>query len=194
MIIYDPQNNGQDDLDMSQNNSDILAIYVQQRIGIYLFTLANDSRTRVNLTIEILRYDRENSNRGGLWNNSRGVIIFVIVSVSILICLCIICLLVYYCRRRRRRSTKNRLENRLLHAAKKALNKIPLITIKDSTRIDESCVICLDAIKVGDTVRQIGMIIFSFSSLKFSSSSLWTYIPSELCRSMVTRTSTLSIV
>lgn len=193
MIIYDPQNNGQDDLDMYQNNTDILAVYVQQRVGVILFTLANDTRTRVNLSIGILRYDPGNSNRGGIWGSSRAVIIFVIISVSVLVSLCITCLLVYYCRRRRTRSTKNRLENRLLNAAKKALNKIPLITVKEGTRMDESCVICLDAIKVGDTVRQIGMISFSFSSFNpSSSSSLWAYISSELCRSLVTCTSTLS--
>jgi hypothetical protein len=62
----------------------------------------------------------------------------------------------YYCQRYRLRTSKDRLQNRLIHAAKKALTKIPLVTITENSRIEESCVICLDMIKLGDTVRQLG--------------------------------------
>ena len=162
MIIYDPQNNGQDLIDMLQNNSDILAVYVQRTIGFYLFGLANDNQTRLNLSIIPINTDAGNSNSGGVWGSSRGVILFVVISVSILICLCITCLSIYFCRQRRTRTTKDRLAIRLSQAAKKALNKISLVTITENSRLDESCVICLEVIKVGDTVRKIGTASFSF--------------------------------
>lgn len=165
VIIYEPLDNGQDGVDMLQNNSDILAVYVQRTIGVYLFDLANNNQTRLNLTIEPGPVNRDQSNSGGLWSSSRGVILFVVISVSILIFLCITCVSVYFCRQRRTRTSKDRLQSRLLQAAKKALNKIPLVTITENNRSDESCVICLEAIKVGDTVRQIGKIFSSFKIL-----------------------------
>jgi hypothetical protein len=155
VLIYDPQNNGQDMFDMVQNNSDILSVYIQRTLGAYLFNLANDNQTYLNITIEPTNSDYENSGQG-VWYSSRGVIVFIIVSVCILVCLCMSWFIFYYCQRYRLRTSKDRLQNRLLHAAKKALTKIPLVTITEPPRIEESCVICLDMIKVGDTVRQIG--------------------------------------
>jgi hypothetical protein len=141
---------------MLQNNSDILALYVQRPLGVYLFELVNDNQTRLNITIEPTNNDNDNSDRNGLWYTSRGAIMFIVISICILICLCMTWFIFYYCQRYRLRTSKDRLQNRLIHAAKKALAKIPLVTITESSRIDESCVICLEMIKIGDTVRQLG--------------------------------------
>jgi hypothetical protein len=142
--------------DMLQNNSDVLALYVQRTIGVYLFDLANNNQTHLNITIEPINNEYDNSNREGLWYSSRAAIMFIVISICILICLCMSWFIFYYCQRYRLRTSKDRLQNRLIHAAKKALTKIPLVTITENSRIEESCVICLDMIKLGDTVRQLG--------------------------------------
>lgn len=158
VIIYDPQNSSQDTFDMLHNTSDMLCLYVQQSLGIHLFDLANNNRSYLNLTIEPVYYDYDSSDRTGLWYSSRGAIIFIVISICILVCLCVSWLIFYYCQRYRLRTSKDRLQNRLIHAAKKALTKIPLATITDQSHREESCVICLDTIKIGDTIRQLSKI------------------------------------
>jgi hypothetical protein len=168
---------------MSQNNSDILALYVQRSIGSLLFNLTNDNQTYLNITIEPINADYDDSNRRSIWYNSRGAIIFVAVSICILVCLFISWFIFYYCQRYRSRTAKDHLQNRLTHAAKKALTKIPLVTLTENPRIEESCVICLDAIKAGDTVRQLSKRrrkkeILKRKILLFS---VYSYISSDLC-------------
>ncbi len=169
---------------MLQNNSDVLSLYVQRVVGAYLFNLANNNQTQLNITIEPTNFDYDGSDRGGLWYSSRGIIIFIVISICILISLCISWFVFYYCQRYRLRTSKDRLQNRLIHAAKKALTKIPLVTITENSPIEESCVICLDIIKAGDIVRQLGK-AKQTNFLKFFLIqiflSLWSYISSTLC-------------
>ncbi|CAF5192793.1 unnamed protein product, partial [Rotaria magnacalcarata] len=61
----------------------------------------------------------------------------------------------YYCQRHRARTAKDRLQSRLSNAAKKALTKIPLVNVHENPPTEESCVICLDIIKTGDTIRKL---------------------------------------
>jgi hypothetical protein len=185
VIIYDPQNsNGQDVFDMLQNNSDILSVYVQQPFGSLLLNLANDHQTHLNITLEPINIDYSGSDSGSIWYRSRGIVIFIIVSVCVLFCLCISWFVFYYFHRYRSRTSKDRLKNRLIHAAKKALNKIPIVTITENPPIDESCVVCLEIIKAGDTVRQLrkrkekDFKNFLRKKIFFS---LWSYISSTLC-------------
>jgi hypothetical protein len=141
---------------MLQNTSDVLSIYVQRAIGSLLFNLTNDHKTRLNITIEPVTVDYETpTSSGGFLYGSRAATIFISVSVCILVTLCISWFVFYFCQRYRSRTVKDRLQNRLTNAAKKALSKIPLITITQTPPVEESCVICLDAIKTGDTVRKI---------------------------------------
>jgi len=156
VIIYDPETSVQNTYDMLQNNSNVLSVYVEQSLGAYLFNLANDSQTHLNITLEPTNVDYNNSDGGGLWYSSRGAVIFIVVSICILICLCMSWFIFYYCQRYRLRTSKDRLQTRLTHAAKKALTKIPLVTITENPHIEESCVVCLDIIKVGDTIRKLG--------------------------------------
>ncbi|CAF2644604.1 unnamed protein product [Rotaria sp. Silwood2] len=155
VIVYDPQTNSQDTFDIIQNNSDILCLYVQRSIGSLLFQLANDSRTHLNITLEPINANYDDSNQGDLWYGSRGAIIFIIVSTCVLICSCFSWFIFYCFQQNRSRTTKDRLENRLINAAKKALTKIPLVTINENLQAEESCVVCLDTIKEGDTVREL---------------------------------------
>ena len=127
VLIYDPRNNGKDTYDMLHNNSDIVAVYIQRTIGEYLFNLVNDNNTYLNITIEPANFDYDNYDRGGIWYSSRGAILFIVISICILIFLCLSWFIFYYFQRYRLRTSKDRLQNRLIHAAKKALNKIPLI-------------------------------------------------------------------
>lgn len=168
VIIYDPQNNGQDTFDMLHNNSDVLCLYIQQTLGIHLFELASNNQTYLNLTIEPVSYDYDSSDRNSLWYSSRGAVMFIVISICILVCLCISWFVFYYFQRYRLRTSKDRLQNRLIHAAKKALTKIPLITITEQFYREESCVICLDTIKIGDTIRQLSKRIFLFKNKKMN--------------------------
>jgi ABC-type multidrug transport system fused ATPase/permease subunit len=101
--------------------------------------------------------DFDDYNGDSIWFGSQSATIFVAVSICILITLCISWLIFYYCQRHRARTAKDRLQNRLSNAAKKALTKIPLVNVTENPQTEESCVICLDTIKAGDTVRQLGI-------------------------------------
>ncbi|CAF3614971.1 unnamed protein product [Rotaria sp. Silwood1] len=155
VIIYDPQNNAQDTFDIIQNDTNILSLYVQRTIGSLLFQLANDRRTHLNITLEPINSNSDNSNQDDIWYGSRGAIIFIVVSTCVLIFSCCSWFIFYCFQQNRSRSTKDRLENRLINAAKKALTKIPLVTINENIQAEESCVVCLDTIKEGDIVREL---------------------------------------
>jgi hypothetical protein len=142
-------------LNMLQNNSDILAVFVQRSVGSLLFDLANDSRAYLNITLDPITIDYDDSSRGSSWYGSRSAVIFITVSICILVFLCASWFIFYCCQRYRSRTAKDNLQNRLANAAKKAISKIPLVTLTQNPQIEESCVICLDNIKTGDTVRQI---------------------------------------
>jgi len=142
---------------MLQNNSDILSVYVQQSIGSLLFNLTTNNLTQLNITLQPIQMDFDDYNGDSIWFGSQSATIFVAVSICILITLCISWLIFYYCQRHRARTAKDRLQNRLSNAAKKALTKIPLVNVTENLQTEESCVICLDTIKAGDTVRQLGI-------------------------------------
>jgi len=153
VIIYDPQ--GSDLFNMLQNNSDILSVYVHETVGSLLFNLAKNLRTQLNITLQPIQMDYDEYSHDNIWFGSQSATIFVAVSICILISLCISWLIFYYCQRHRARTAKDRLQNRLSNAAKKALTKIPLVNITEDPQTEESCVICLDTIKAGDTIRQL---------------------------------------
>jgi len=141
---------------MLQNNTDILSVYVQQSIGLLLFNLAKNNLTQLNITLQPFDMEYDDYNHDNIWFGSQSATIFIAVSICILISLCISWLLFYYCQRHRARTAKDRLQNRLSNAAKKALTKIPLVNVTENPQTEESCVICLDTMKTGDTVRQLG--------------------------------------
>ena len=133
-----------------------MAVYVQQSVGSLLFDLARNSRTQLNLTLQPISMDSDSDNHENIWFGSQSATIFIAVSICILLSLCISWLVFYYCQRYRSRTAKDRLQNRLSNAAKKALTKIPLVNVNENPPSEEPCVICLDSIQTGDTVRQLG--------------------------------------
>lgn len=143
-------------VNMYTNTSDILAVFVQQQIGALLFSLVRNNRTFLNLTLQPISMEFDDYNHENIWFGSQSATIFIAVSICILLSLCISWLIFYYCQRHRSRTAKDRLQNRLSNAAKKALTKIPLVNVNESPSNDDSCVICLDSIQTGDTVRQLG--------------------------------------
>lgn len=158
VLIYDPWNSGAELYNMLQNNSDVLSVYVQRSMGSYLFNLARNNRTQLNITLQPISIDFDNYNNDNAWFGSQSATIFIAISICILISLCISWIVFYYCQRHRARTAKDRLQSRLSSAAKKALTKIPIISVSENPPTDESCVICLDTIKTGDTIRQLGML------------------------------------
>jgi E3 ubiquitin-protein ligase RNF128 len=181
VMIYDPL--GSDLFNMLQNNSDMLCVYVHQSTGSFLFNITKNPRTQLNITLQPIQMDYDDYNPDSIWFGSQSATVFIAISICILISLCISWLIFYYCQRHRARTAKDRLQNRLSNAAKKALTKIPLVNITEPSPNDESCVICLDTIKTGDTVRQLGIDNRLFFYLKSTSFvlSLWSYISSSLC-------------
>ncbi|CAF1079555.1 unnamed protein product [Rotaria sordida] len=155
VIIYDPFHTGLELYNMLHNNSDILCVYVQRSIGSILFNLTKNTRTQLNITLQPINIDFDNYNSDSMWFASQSATIFIAISICILISLCISWLIFYYYQRHRARTAKDRLQNRLSNAAKKALTKIPLINVSENPQTEESCVICLDIIKTGDTIRQL---------------------------------------
>ncbi|CAF3148585.1 unnamed protein product [Rotaria socialis] len=155
VIVYDPQATGQETYDIVQNTSDILCLYVQQSVGSTLFQLANDGRARLYIALQPINGKFDDLNLDDIWNSSQGAVVFIIIAISILICSCFSWLIFYCFQRNRVRTTKDRLDNRLENAAKKALTRIQLVTIHGNHHSEESCVICLDTIKDGDTVREL---------------------------------------
>ncbi|CAF1210366.1 unnamed protein product [Adineta ricciae] len=155
VIIYDPQNPGFEMYNMIQNTSDILSVYVRKLIGSLLFSLVKDPRAKLNITLQPTGMDYDDYAHETIWFGSQSATIFIAVSICILISLCISWLVFYYCQRHRARTAKDRLQSRLSNAAKKALTKIPLVNVTENPPTEESCVICLDTIKTGDTVRQL---------------------------------------
>jgi hypothetical protein len=157
VIIYDPYGPGVDTFNMLQNISTILSVYIQQSVGSPLFILARDRNTQLNITLQPISIDFDDDSQDNTWFGTQSATIFIAVSICILITLCISWLAFYYCQRYRARTAKDRMQNRLSNAAKKALTKIPLVNVTENPPTEESCVICLDTIKTGDTVRQLGM-------------------------------------
>ena len=193
VIIYDPDNDDTQTLNMFQNNTDVLSLYTQQWIGAILLNLARDPRSYLNITLKSTDNGSDGPNGDGSWYGSRSATIFIVVSIAVLVSLCIMWFVFYYCQRYRSRTAKDRMQTRLASAAKKALNKITLITVDSNSTSDEPCVVCLDAIKTGDTVRKLGKTKqISFAPLILLLSSLWSYIPSDMCRSMAAESSSLS--
>lgn len=153
---------------MLQNNSDILSVYVQRSIGSILFNLTKTVGTQLNISLQTVTIDfdsyNNNNDNTNIWLGSQSATIFIAISICILISLCISWLIFYYCQRHRARTAKDRLQSRLSNAAKKALTKIPLVNISENPPTEESCVICLDTIKTGDTIRKLGKQKFTFLS------------------------------
>lgn len=141
---------------MVHNSSDVFSVYLQKPFGARLFDLANDSAKQLNITLQPTGGEYDDYSHENIWFGSQSATIFIAVSICILISLCISWLIFYYCQRHRARTAKDRLQNRLSNAAKKALTKIPLVNVTENPPTEESCVICLDTIKAGDTVRQLG--------------------------------------
>lgn len=193
MIIYDPDSSGTQTLNMFQNSSDVLSLYTQQWIGATLLNLARNPLSYLNITLKPIDNGSDSSNPDGSWYGSRSATIFIVVSISILVSLCIMWFVFYYCQRYRSRTAKDRMQTRLASAAKKALNKITLITVDSNSTNDEPCVVCLDAIKTGDTVRKLGKTKkISLTSIMPLLLSLWSYIPSDMCRSVAAQSPSLS--
>ncbi|CAF1371629.1 unnamed protein product [Rotaria magnacalcarata] len=155
VIVYDPQTTGQEIYDIMYNTSEILCLYVQKSVGSVLFQLANDDTARLYIALQPINGNSDDLNLDDIWNGSQGAVIFIAIAISMLICLCFSWLIFYCFQRNRVRTTKDRLDNRLENAAKKALTRIPLVTIHGNHNSESSCVICLDTIKDGDTVREL---------------------------------------
>lgn len=164
MIVYDPNDSNEQAIGMSHNTSGIYSLYVRRSVGSLLFNLTMDSRAMLNISLKPIYIDYPEYNYDSLWFGSQSATIFIAVSILILILLCISWLVFYMCQRHRARTAKDRLQNRLSNAAKKALTKIQLVNVDETPTNDDSCVICLDSIQHGDTVRQLGKTILSFDS------------------------------
>ena len=166
VIIYDPNGTGQTLLNMMHNQSDVFSVYVHRSTGARLFDLASDRQTKLRISLRTVPFDNGIQPLPTQWLGTRSATIFIAVSTSVLVGICFLWLLVYSCQRYRARASKDRLQQRLNNAAKKALSKITLLKVKESSNVAESCVICLDSIKIGDIVRRLGSFLSNIYSVR----------------------------
>ncbi|XP_018007671.1 uncharacterized protein LOC108665430 [Hyalella azteca] len=89
-------------------------------------------------------------------NINRTSVLFVSVSFILLMIVSLAWLVFYYVQRFRYINAKDRLQKHLSNAAKKALSKIPVKSIKlgdKELQLEECCAVCLEAYTTGDAAR-----------------------------------------
>ncbi|XP_076339582.1 RING finger protein 150-like isoform X2 [Tachypleus tridentatus] len=132
---------------------DFVSVLISKEDGERIAILVNNG-TRVEMHISVgipntFRYS--NINRTSVLFVSIFFIILVIISLSWLV--------FYYVQRFRYVNAKDILARRLCHAAKKALDKIPIKTLRTEDREAngdfECCAVCIEIFKVAEVVRTL---------------------------------------
>jgi len=149
VIIYDNEPN-KTPLFMHHDVENAVAIFITKEFGDRIVELIdNDTKVLVRITIglEPSAYPRIN----------RTSVLFVSISFIVLMIISLAWLIFYYIQRFRYAHAKDRLAKRLSQAAKKAITKIPIRTLKASDKeVDsetDACAICIDSFLVGEIVR-----------------------------------------
>ncbi|KAF9804320.1 hypothetical protein SFRURICE_011935 [Spodoptera frugiperda] len=133
--------------------SNISAVFTYKWKGEEIARLV-DNGTRVTIGIIKGRTFAHVSN-----NINKTSVLFVSISFIVLMVISLAWLVFYYIQRFRYIHAKDRLSKRLCCAAKKALSKIPLKSLKTDDREvqgdGECCAICIEPYKVSETLRSL---------------------------------------
>uniref|UniRef100_A0A2A4JNF7 RING-type domain-containing protein n=1 Tax=Heliothis virescens TaxID=7102 RepID=A0A2A4JNF7_HELVI len=139
--------------DMQKINRNISAVFTYKWKGEEIVRLV-DNGTRVMIGIIKGRTFAHVSN-----NINKTSVLFVSISFIVLMVISLAWLVFYYIQRFRYIHAKDRLSKRLCCAAKKALSKIPVKSLKTEDREvqgdGECCAICIEPYKVSETLRSL---------------------------------------
>ncbi|XP_022823736.1 protein goliath isoform X2 [Spodoptera litura] len=137
----------------TDNGRNISAVFTYKWKGEEIARLV-DNGTRVTIGIIKGRTFAHVSN-----NINKTSVLFVSISFIVLMVISLAWLVFYYIQRFRYIHAKDRLSKRLCCAAKKALSKIPLKSLKTDDREvqgdGECCAICIEPYKVSETLRSL---------------------------------------
>ncbi|XP_047027409.1 protein goliath-like isoform X1 [Helicoverpa zea] len=137
----------------TDNGRNISAVFTYKWKGEEIVRLV-DNGTRVMIGIIKGRTFAHVSN-----NINKTSVLFVSISFIVLMVISLAWLVFYYIQRFRYIHAKDRLSKRLCCAAKKALSKIPVKSLKTEDREvqgdGECCAICIEPYKVSETLRSL---------------------------------------
>lgn len=137
----------------TENGRNISAVFTYKWKGEEIARLV-DNGTRVTIGIIKGRTFAHVSN-----NINKTSVLFVSISFIVLMVISLAWLVFYYIQRFRYIHAKDRLSKRLCCAAKKALSKIPVKSLKTEDREvqgdGECCAICIEPYKVSETLRSL---------------------------------------
>ncbi|XP_037976157.2 protein goliath isoform X1 [Plutella xylostella] len=154
LIYNDRDTTGLEKMKLSTDNGrNISAIFTYKWKGEEIARLI-DNGTRVTVGIVRGRTSPIHIN-----NINKTSVLFVSISFIVLMVISLAWLVFYYIQRFRYIHAKDRLSKRLCCAAKKALSKIPVKSLKTEDREvqgdGECCAICIEPYKVSETLRSL---------------------------------------
>ncbi|XP_077575266.1 RING finger protein 150-like [Stigmatopora nigra] len=151
VVVYNTGSGGTNDtITMPHSGTgDIVAVMIPEHKGREIMALL-EQQVAVTMHISV-------GTRNLQKYVSRTSVVFVSISFIILMIISLAWLVFYYIQRFRYANARDRNQRRLGDAAKKAIGKLPLRTIKKGdkeTELDfDSCAVCIEAYKPNDVVR-----------------------------------------
>jgi len=135
----------------NQTVDDVVSIFMTKTDGDRIARLV-DNGTKVMMRISVGK-PIDNQFTG----INKTSILFVSISFIVLMIISLAWLVFYYIQRFRYAHAKERLSKRLMNAAKKAISKMPVRTVRsgdsDCNNEYEQCAVCIDMYKVSDALR-----------------------------------------
>ncbi|XP_057698400.1 RING finger protein 150-like [Corythoichthys intestinalis] len=151
VVVYNMGSSGTNDtITMPHSGTgDIVAIMIPEHKGREIMALL-EQQVAVTMHITV-------GTRNLQKYVSRTSVVFVSISFIILMIISLAWLVFYYIQRFRYANARDRNQRRLGDAAKKAISKLPVRTIKkgdkEAERDFDSCAVCIEAYKTNDVVR-----------------------------------------
>ncbi|XP_013416608.1 RING finger protein 150 [Lingula anatina] len=151
VIIYNDKEEN-DLIVISHQVNDVVSIFIKKEDGEKLAALV-DNNTRVTMNISVGTKEDQSPNQGV----NRTSVLFVSISFIVLMIISLAWLIFYYVQRFRYAHAKERLTRRLTNAAKKAIQKIPVRTLKSGDKETETeyeqCAVCIENYRPHEVVR-----------------------------------------
>ncbi|XP_064637734.1 RING finger protein 150-like isoform X2 [Lineus longissimus] len=150
VIIYDYED-GNDLITMEHDVDDVVSIFISKKYGERIAQLV-ENKTKVMVYITVGTHTTHHFT-----SINKTSVLFVSISFIVLMIISLAWLVFYYIQRFRYAHAKERLSRRLANAAKKAITKIPLRTIKCGDKETQSdfdqCAVCIEGYKQAEVVR-----------------------------------------
>ncbi|ELT95899.1 hypothetical protein CAPTEDRAFT_227655 [Capitella teleta] len=153
VVIYETQNGSISihetsvDFEVSQ----VVSIFISKSKGQHIASLV-DNGTKVMMHISV---GRQQTTQYSSINKTS--VLFVSISFIVLMIISLAWLVFYYIQRFRYAHAKERLSKRLMNAAKKAITKMPVRTIKNGDKETDSdfdqCAVCIESYRASDVIR-----------------------------------------